>query len=86
MANATDPLEPGFVRMIHPDTQGIADVAEGAVGVHAAAGWALLTPENTPEPAAEPPPPQMTEAQAREAAAKEATPKTRPGRASGTKE
>jgi len=67
MTEAHDPLDPGFVRMIHPATGNIADMAVGATGLFYAAGWVDLTEETMPAAAEEPePPPPMSEAAARD--------------------
>jgi hypothetical protein len=73
MTNATDPLEAGFVRIIHPVTGGIADVQPIALPQHYAGGWVRLTTENAPEADAAPgEPAPMTETQVREGLAKPA--------------
>lgn len=65
MTTAHEPLQPGFVRMIHPPTGNIADVAVGAEGLHYAAGWTLLTADNMPQDDAPADPPvPMTEDEA----------------------
>jgi hypothetical protein len=63
MTEARDPLQPGFVRMIHPATGNIADMGEGATGLYYAAGWVDLTEENMPAaPEPEVPAPMSEEA------------------------
>jgi hypothetical protein len=52
--------EPGFVKIIHPETQNIAYVPRSSLPHHYRAGWALL--DETPEP--EPAPPKPVRAKA----------------------
>jgi hypothetical protein len=81
MTNATDPLEPGWVRIIHPDFGGIADVQPSALATHYASGWVRLVPENTPPQEAPPgEPAPMTEAAVRDRLAKDKPRGTRAGK------
>lgn len=62
------PLPAGFVRIIHPETQGVAEVPESSLGQHYRAGWALLDESNMPQPDPEPDPPKPARAKADKAA------------------
>jgi len=48
-------MEPGYVKIIHPETQGTAVVPESSLPHHYRAGWALL--DESPEPDPDPPKP-----------------------------
>lgn len=48
------PLDPGFVRIFNPETQGTAVVPETSLAQHYRAGWAPL--DESAEPEAEPDP------------------------------
>jgi hypothetical protein len=48
--------QPGFRKIIHPLTGGIAEVPVSSLGQHYAAGWAPLDETAEPEPAARPDP------------------------------
>jgi len=68
-----------FVRVIHPETGGIAEVPESSLPVYYRGGWTLLTEENAPPADAEPEPPApMSEAEA--AAARGGSSKTTKGK------
>jgi uncharacterized protein YciI len=60
----SQPLEPGFVQIIHPETGGIAEVHRDGLQQYYASGWTLLTADMAPpaEPEPEPPAP-MSEGQ-----------------------
>lgn len=62
-----------WVRIIHPETGGIAEVHRSSLYQHYQGGWRLLADDEAPqpEPAAEPEP--MSKAQAAKAAQKAAT-------------
>jgi 8-oxo-dGTP pyrophosphatase MutT (NUDIX family) len=49
-------MEPGFRKIIHPETGNIAEVPESSLSHHYRAGWAPLdeSPEPDPEPDPEP--------------------------------
>jgi len=57
--------DPGFVKIIHPETGGVAEVSELGLAQWWVAGWVPLTAENAPpgEPGAGSSPPALTEAQ-----------------------
>jgi hypothetical protein len=55
-------MEPGYVKIIHPETQGIAEVPVSSLPHHYRAGWALL--DETPEPEAPAPDPKPVRASA----------------------
>lgn len=62
-------MEPGYVKIIHPETQGIAEVPPESMPHHYRAGWRLLShEEEKPAAATEPEPKPMTKAQAAKAA------------------
>ena len=53
----TEPLtgdSTSFVKIIHPETGGIAEVPESSLPSHYRAGWTLLTEENAPPAEAAP--------------------------------
>jgi hypothetical protein len=59
-----------WVKIIHPETQGVAEVHQGALPHHYAAGWRLLTEdEEAAQDAPEPDPDPVTREQAAELAA-----------------
>lgn len=49
-------MEPGFVKIIHPETQAVAEVPQSSLPHHYRAGWALLDESPEPEPKADPKP------------------------------
>jgi hypothetical protein len=49
-------MEPGFVKIINPADQSVAEVPESSLPHHHRAGWALLNESPEPEPAADPGP------------------------------
>lgn len=53
-----------FVRIIHPETQAVAEVPESSLPYHYRAGWALLDESPEPEPEPEPKPRRRTQAAA----------------------
>lgn len=61
-------MDNDLVKIIHPETGGIAEVYRSALPYHYASGWHLLAEDEEPkkEPAPEPAP--MTRAQAAKAA------------------
>lgn len=63
-------MEPGYVKIIHPETLGVAEVPAESLAHHYRAGWRRLTEAEEAEldqPAPEEPAP-MTRAQAAKAA------------------
>jgi hypothetical protein len=61
-------MEPGYVKIINPADQSVAEVPESSLPHHYRAGWALL--DESPEPeAAAPPEPVRASAAAKAAAA-----------------
>ena len=48
--------EPGYVKIIHPETQAVAEVPESSLPHHYRAGWTLLDESPEPEPETVPPP------------------------------
>ena len=49
-------MEPGFVKIINPADQSVAEVPESSLPHHYRAGWALLDESPEPGPAADPKP------------------------------
>ena len=46
--------DPGFMKIIHPETGGVAEVPESSQATWWRSGWVPLTEENTPPADAEP--------------------------------
>lgn len=55
------------VKIIHPETGGIAEVPDSSLTQHYASGWRLLGDDEAPPDEPEPEPPPMTRAQAAKA-------------------
>lgn len=62
-----------LVKIIHPETGGIADVPESSLPHHYRAGWRPLADDEVPQPEPEPEPEPVTRAQAAKAAKKTAS-------------
>jgi hypothetical protein len=77
--------EPGFVKIIHPDTGGIAEVYRDGLAQYWLAGWRPLTEEDAPPADPYPGVPEpLTEAQVAEgrAAAEDKADKAAPAKSS----
>jgi hypothetical protein len=51
----TDPTLPEYagyrmVKIIHPETGGVAEVPDSALGTYYGSGWTLLAPDDAPKP------------------------------------